>query len=415
MSSAIWENAAGGLFRSLGSRAYRHYFFGQAISLLGTWMQHAALGWLAFSFHQQSRWPAWVQAAQLLPSVLIGPIAGMLIDRVPKRILIICTQLSLIFFALVLATAEIMDWLDPNLLILWAVASGMVMAIDLPARLSYLVDLVGRDHLPNAVALNSFAFNLARALGPSLAAAMLWRFGVEACFLLNALSYASVIFALWGNQTPGAPHPRPVDGNRASTRIPPNLLGMIGLAGAVSCLGWPVLALSPGYAAQVLLMGPTAYSLVVGAIGLGALGACGVVATEKTAAHRGARMGASLICVSIGLLTMGMVNILVFSLLGALLVGLGMVGFMATAQTVIQMGAPPELRGRILGTWTATLSGALPLGNFVAGPLADAWGVDWVLRAMGLGIFVTWAGWTFLATRNRNNWANSVQSAANKG
>jgi len=415
MSSNFWENSAGGLFRSLGSRAYRHYFFGQAFSLLGTWMQHAALGWLAFSFHQQSRWPAWVQAAQLLPSVIIGPIAGMLIDRVPKRALILSTQAILIFLALVLATAEIMDWLDPTLLILWAVVSGMVMAVDLPARLSYLVDLVGRESLPNAVALNSFAFNLARALGPSLAAALLWRFGVEACFLLNALSYSAVIFALWGNNIPGEPHPRPVGGNLVPARIPPNLLGMIALAGVVSCLGWPVLALCPGYAAQVLLMGPTAYSLVVGAIGLGALGACGVVATEKTAGFRGVRMGASMLCVAVGLLTMGMVNQLFLSLIGALLVGLGMVGFMATAQTVIQMGAPPELRGRILGTWTATLSGALPLGNFVAGPLADAWGVDWVLRAMGLGIFVAWAVWTALSARKLNNWTNLVQSANNNG
>lgn len=415
MSSAFWENAAGGLFRSLGSRAYRHYFFGQACSLLGTWMQHAALGWLAFSFHQQSRWPAWVQAAQLLPSVLIGPIAGRLIDRVPKRALIISTQACLIGLALVLAIAEIMDWLDPTSLLLWAVASGMVMAIDLPARLSYLVDLAGRDSLPNAVALNSFAFNLARALGPSLAAAMLWGFGVEACFLLNALSYSAVIFALWGNGTPGTPHPRPVGDHGPPARIPPHLLGVIALAGVVSCLGWPVLALSPGYAAQVLLLGPTAYSLVVGAIGLGALGACGVVATEKTAGLRGARMGASMLCVAVGLGSMGMVNQLAFALVGALLVGLGMVGFMATAQTVIQMGAPPELRGRILGIWTATLSGALPLGNFVAGPLADAWGVDWVLRAMGVGIFVAWAGWMALAFTNRTNWTNSVPSGTDNG
>ena len=403
------------MFRSLGSRAYRHYFFGQGFSLLGTWMQHAAIGWLAFSFHQQSRWPAWVQAAQLLPSVLIGPIAGRLIDRVPKRTLILSTQSGLVFLAMILAVAEIMDWLDPTSLIVWAIASGMVMAIDLPARLSYLVDLVGRESLPNAVALNSFAFNLARALGPSFAAAILWGFGVETCFLLNALSYIAVIFALWGNGIPGAPHPPSAMGMGKSSRIPSQLVGVIALAGVVSCLGWPVLALSPGYAAQVLLMGPTAYSMVVGAIGLGALGACCVVATEKNASYRGFRMGASMLFVAIGLLIMGFVDQLALALFGALLVGLGMVGFMATAQTVIQMGAPPELRGRILGTWTATLSGALPLGNFVAGPLADNWGVDWVLRAMGLGIFAAWLVWTLLSAINRNNWINSAQPAANNG
>ncbi len=390
MNPSPWERWAGGLFRSLGSRAYRSYFFGQALSLLGTWMQHAALGWLAFSFMEQSKWPAWVQAAQLLPCVVIGPFAGRLIDRISKRTLILFTQMGLALLALILALAAHWNWLDPFTLLLWASVSGMVMAIDLPARLSYLVDLVGREHLSNAVALNSFAFNLARALGPSLAAAMLWALSVEACFVLNAMSYLGLMLALWGNGVTGAPHIPEESAKANPPRIPGKLIGSIVLAGVVACFGWPVLALSPGYAAQILLLGPAAYSMVVGGIGLGGLLACIGVAAEKTSSGREFRIGASMVCAALGLLMMGFLHQLGWALLGASLVGLGMVGFMATTQTVIQMGAPPALRGRILGIWTATLSGALPLGNFVAGPLADLWGVDWVLRAMGLGIICAW-------------------------
>ncbi len=410
MSPSHWDRWAGGLFRSLASRPYRSYFFGQGLSLLGTWMQHAALGWLAFSFMEQSKWPAWVQAAQLLPCVVIGPIAGKLIDRVSKRSLILVTQMGLAILALILALTAHWNLLDPYTLLLWATVSGMVMAIDLPARLSYLVDLVGREHLSNAVALNSFAFNLARALGPSLAAAMLWALSVEACFVLNAFSYLGLMFALWGNGVEGAPHIPDESAKANPPRIPGNLIGSIVLAGIVACFGWPVLALSPGYAAQILLLGPAAYSMVVGGIGLGGLLACVVVAAEKSASGREFRIGASMVCAALGLLIMGFLHHLGWALLGACLVGLGMVGFMATTQTVIQIGAPHALRGRILGIWTATLSGALPIGNFVAGPLADHWGVDWVLRAMGLGIFCAWASWLTLGYFNPRRKANSLQS-----
>ncbi len=396
MIQSPWEGWMGGLFRSLGRPPFRSYFFGQGLSLLGTWMQYAALGWLAFSFMEQSKWPAWVQAAQLLPSVVLGPLAGRLIDRVSKRSLILVTQLGLAILALLLALAAHWQWLDPFTLVLWASVSGLVMAIDLPARLSYLADLVGREHLSNAVALNSFAFNLARAVGPSLAAAMFWILSVKACFVLNAMSYLGLMFALWGNGVPGNP-PIPEESSKErQPRIPGKLIGVIVLAGFVAGFGWPIVALSPGYAAQILFLGPAAYSMVVGGIGLGGLMACILVAAEKSAKGREFRIGASMVCAALGLLIMGFFHQLVWALLGACLVGLGMVGFMATTQTVIQIGAPPSLRGRILGIWTATLSGALPLGNFVAGPLADHWGVDWVLKVMGTGIICAWATWLIL-------------------
>lgn len=383
------DNSPWRMVRALREPNYRNYFFGQGISLIGTWMQTAALGWVAFSFTEQSRWPAWVTASQLLPSVVLGPLAGKFIDRLPKRRLIMTTQCLLAALGILLAIASWNDWVTPNRLVLWAITSGIVMGIDLPARLAYLVDLTGRESLPNAVALNSFQFNLARAIGPSLAAAVMLQWGAPACFALNALTYFAVLFALATNNAPGLPHPRPHHSDPASkVAIPAAVWGTILLAGLVSGLGWPVLSLSPGYASQILHQGPDAYAQLVGGIGIGALLACVLVAGEKSESQRPRRMNLALLSVGSGLLLLGLVNQFWLALVATPLIGLGMVGFLATAQTTVQMNAPISKRGLVLGVWTGVLSGALPLGNFLAGPMADAWGVDWVLRLMGGGILL---------------------------
>ncbi len=395
------DTSAWRLVRALKEPNYRYYFMGQGISLIGTWMQNATLGWVAFSFAEQSRWPAWVSASQLLPSVILGPLAGRFIDRLPKRKLILITQSILALLGLALALASWADWLTPGRLIVWAVVSGIVLGIDLPARLAYLVDLAGRGSLPNAVALNSFQFNLARAIGPSIAALVMVQWGAPACFALNALTYTAVLFALFLNDAPGLPHPRlQAKGGTATAAIPSSVWGTVILAGLVSGLGWPVLALAPGYASQVLHQGPETYAYLLGGIGVGALCACVWVAAERSESQRRFRMDLAMLSVGCGLSVLAQVERMELALLAAPMVGLGMVGFLATAQTMVQMQAPASQRGFILGVWTGVLSGSLPLGNFLAGPLADEFGVAFVLKMAGLGILfalgirvaIGWAG-----------------------
>ena len=156
-------------FRSLRHRNYRLYFFGQLISLVGTWMQTTALSWLAFEISGESKWPAFITAAQILPTFLLGPWGGALADRWPKRPLIFWMQTAFLILALVLAWLVLGGAAQPWQLLIVTAATGLVTAIDLPARLSFVMDMVGREDLANAVALNSLLFNSARALGPMLA------------------------------------------------------------------------------------------------------------------------------------------------------------------------------------------------------------------------------------------------------
>jgi len=375
------------IVRALGEPNYRNYFFGQGISLMGTWMQTAALNWVAFSLTGQSRLPAWVNAALLLPSVAVGPIAGRFLDRLPKKRVIVTTQALLCLMAFLLGVVAWFRLIHPYFLFAWAILAGVIMGLDLPARLSYLVDLAGRNNLPNAVALNSFQFNLARAVGPALTAQVLLLLDVSWCFFLNALSYLAVIVAIWGNNAPGLPHPKSTqEGGNQKEKVPLTTWEMVFLSGLVSGLGWPVLSLIPAYASKVLQGGPETYANLVGGIGVGALGACVLVAMERSASQRENRMTLALLSAAIGLLGLSGFTRFEMSLLASPLIGLGMVGFLATAQTLVQMGAPPRRRGLVLGIWTGVLSGSLPLGNFLAGPLADAWGVERVLAWMGLGI-----------------------------
>src|SRR3954452_11307017 len=185
-----------GTFRALRHRNYRLFFLGQMVSVVGSWVQLTALMWLAFHLTGTSRWPALVAAAQLLPGFVLGAWGGALADRLPLRALIFQTQTLLLVLALALAGLAFAGVATVWHLLAIAAASGVVNAVDLPARLAFLVEMVGKEDLVNAVALNSLLFNLARAAGPALGAWLLLHGGPAACFLLNALSYLAVLAAL---------------------------------------------------------------------------------------------------------------------------------------------------------------------------------------------------------------------------
>src|SRR4051794_40803996 len=185
-----------GTFRALRHRNYRLYFCGQLVSLTGSWVQGAALVWLAYALTGASRWPALVSAAQVLPTCLLGAWGGSLADRRPKRALIFACQSGMLLLAVLLAALVLWGPRSPWPLLAVAAAGGLLNAIDLPARLAFVIEMVGRDDLPNAVALNSLQFNVARAVGPALGAWVLSALGPVSCFLSNALSFVAVLLAL---------------------------------------------------------------------------------------------------------------------------------------------------------------------------------------------------------------------------
>jgi MFS family permease len=201
-------------FRALRHRNYRLYFCGQFVSVTGSWAQSAALMWLAYQLTHENRWPALVGAMQVLPTSVLGAWGGSLADRQPKRALIFLTQSALLLLAMFLGVLVLVGQITPWHLLAVATAAGIVGAIDLPARLAFVIDMVGREDLPNAIALNSMLFNLARMLGPIVSGYLLTKVGQAStgqiaagvCFLLNGLSFVAVLVALaWMELPPCLP------------------------------------------------------------------------------------------------------------------------------------------------------------------------------------------------------------------
>ncbi|NBY02383.1 MAG: MFS transporter, partial [Planctomycetes bacterium] len=185
-----------GAFCSLKHTNYRYYFFAQLLSLTGSWTQTTALMWLAYSAEQQSVWPSLIAALQVLPGCFLGPLGGRLADQYPRKKLILITQVLFLLQSLGLFFAVFLGFTSPYILLCFSLLWGLINAIDLPARLTFLVEMVSMRDLFNAVALNSLQFNLARLSGPAIGALLLANYGPEACFLLNTFSYLILILAL---------------------------------------------------------------------------------------------------------------------------------------------------------------------------------------------------------------------------
>jgi MFS family permease len=377
-------------FRSLRHRNYRLYFFGQLISLMGTWMQTTALTWLAFHLTQKSTWPAIIVAAQVLPTLFFGALGGAVADQWPKRTLIFFTQAVYLVLALILAGLVHFNTLAPGQppwqLLVVTVASGLVQAIDLPVRLAYMMDLVGRDDLMNAVALNSVQFNVARVLGPAVAGIILFAWGSEPCFLANALSYLAVLWALAAMDV-AVPERRAPTGQPGQSLLAGfhylagrrELAFLVLLASTTSFCGWPFLSLLPALSQNRLGAQESGYSLMLSGTGLGALAAAGAVATFGSLERSRLLIGAGVVVVCLGLACLALAPSLAAAAGCCALIGFGLILFLATTQSVVQLGARDHNRGRVMGIWAMTQSGAVPLGNLFFGPLADKLGITTAL------------------------------------
>jgi MFS family permease len=379
-------------FRSLRHRNYRLYFFGQLVSLLGSWMQTTALMWLAYELTRQNKWPAWIAAGQLIPTFLLGAWGGALADRWPKRALLFATQSALLILAVMLAGMVWAGWGGPWELLVISVVTGLVQAVDLPVRLAFVMEMVGRDDLMNAVALNSLLFNIARALGPAAGGWLLMAIGAWPCFLVNGLSYVALLWALVcmnGRDLHRTTAPRTTPGSLLSGVAyiveRPKLALLFLLAGALALCGWPVMSLLPALSAHVLGARASGYSLMVSGTGCGALAGALTVATFGALGRHRQLMSVGVAVIISGLLGLSLVGGLPLAVACCALIGFGLILFFAVSQAVTQLSAAEHNRGLLMGMWAMILSGAVPLGNMLAGPAADHWGERVVLGAEGIG------------------------------
>jgi MFS family permease len=367
---------------ALRHRDFRLFWSGQLVSLIGTWMQSVGQAWLVLELTGSPFQLGLVTALQFTPILLLSPVGGALSDRFPKRRIILLTQAIMMAQAFVLAglvwSGQVRYW---HVAVLAAVY-GLGRAVDIPARQSYITDLVGRPDLPNAVALNSLVFNGARIVGPAVAGLLIARFGVALAFFLNGLSFVAVLAALLATRTPGNPDPagrlgirEGVWGALAYAASTPSTAFTLSLVVVVSVLVLNFNVVVPLVAKDVLNEGAHGFGLLMAALGAGAV----MAGVGLTLLRRG-RPSLRFLAVSAALLSAGTASLALvghFGAAAALLVALGccQILFSTGCNTTLQLETPDALRGRVMGLYALANAGMTPFGSVLMGFIAERLGV----------------------------------------
>ncbi len=367
-------------FSALHYRDFRLFWFGQLISLSGTWMQSVAQGWLVYSLTKSPFYLGLVAAAGSLPILLFTLAGGIVADRFRKRNLLLMTQALSIIPALVLGILT-----DFNLIAVWHVALmatllGSVNAFDIPARQAFLVEMVGKSNLTNAIALNSAAFNGARMIGPVIAGMTIAYIGLPSCFYLNAVSFVAVIIALSKINIRGEIKESSNGFIRDFTegiqfmKSKPEIYRIILLIAVFSLIGIPYITFLPVFAVEVFRTGPKGLGFLVSAAGTGALTAALSLAFKGDIKDKNRFMSISALCFSFSLFAFSLSKNFYLSIVILIFIGWGIVSFLATANSFIQLSVPDNLRGRAMSVYALVFLGTAPLGNSLLGVLADSFG-----------------------------------------
>jgi len=364
-------------FAALQHRNYRLFFGGQLISVTGTWMQNLALAWLTYQLTNSKLLLGLIGAVGSLPMSLLAVPGGALADRGDKRRILLATQSAAMLLAFVLTalsgTGVIRVW---HIAVL-AALGGTVMAVDMPTRQAFVVEMVGKRELMNAIALNSSIFNSARIIGPAIAGALVAGLGPTWCFFINGLSFLAVLVSLLLMQFP----PRPA--RAFTTSVLTDAFGglrylvtnralrqVVALLAVFSVFGWSYGVLMPVFARDVLKAGARGLGYLMTSNGIGALAGALTVATLSEYPRKQMLFGGAFV-LSAALIGFALSRTFLLSAALLALVGLGGVAFMSTANTTIQVSVPDEMRGRVMGVWGLVFAGTAPLGSLQAGTIAQ--------------------------------------------
>jgi MFS family permease len=363
--------------RSLRHRNYRLFLGGQLVSLVGTWLQAVAQSWLVYRLTGSSLLLGIVSFCNQAPVLFLAAIAGVAADRLPRREVIVGTQTAAMILAFALGVPTLRGSVTVHLILVLAALLGLVNAVDIPVRQAFVVEMVGRDDLANAIALNSSVVNGARFLGPALAGVMVSTMGEGWCFVLNGLSYVAVIVGLLRIELPARrPHATTsplgdlAEGLRYVVRTGP-IRSLLLLLGLVSLTAVPLGVLMPVFAASVLGGGAKTLGLLMGATGLGALAAAISLAARTTVRGLGRWVAASTGTLALFLVFFSASRLPWLSTLLVFVVGFAMMFQMAACNTLIQHLCPDVLRGRVMGVYSMVFVGLAPFGALVAGAVAD--------------------------------------------
>jgi MFS family permease len=389
--------------RALKHRDFQLFVSGQVISLIGTWMQTVAQAWLVYRLTGSSLLLGTVGFTGQIPVFLLAPIGGIVADRGDRRRIVVATQVASMALAGALAwltlSGSVRVW---HVMVLSALL-GAVNAFDIPARQSFLVDMVGKDDLMNAIALNSSIFNSARVVGPGIAGLLVAVLGEGWCFLINTVTYLAVIAGLLmmkvrRHRAPaeaGSPIDQIVQGFRFAWHTRP-VRDILLLVGLISAVGMPYTVLMPIFADQILHGGARGLGILMSATGLGALG--GALFLASRVSVRGLGRFVAIAAVGFALSMALFAFSPYFWLSAAALVPTG--GFMmlqmAASNTLLQAMVPDHLRGRVMALYSMMFMGMAPLGSFFAGAAADGLGAP---MTVGVGAAVCLLGTMIFAAR----------------
>ncbi len=393
-------------WRALRHRNFRLFLGGQGVSLMGTWMTRLALSWLTWRLTHSAFLLGLVGFAGQILTFAVSPFAGVWVDRLDRRKLLVATQAAAAAQSLALAWLTLTGRITLKEILLLAAVQGLIDALDMPARQSFMIKMVGnKEDLGNAIALNSSLVNVARLVGPPMAALVIAKLNEGYCFLIDGVSYFAVIGSLLlmkiasdrrGAGTRPSMLAQMKDGwSYVSTFVPVrNILLLFAMS---SLMGMPYLVLLPVFAAQVLHGGPNTLGMLTAASGIGALISAVALAARRSVIGLLRMIQLATLLFGSGLILFGLSHTLWLSLPAMLLAGFGMMQGLASSNTVIQTLVPEEKRGRVMGYYTVAFVGMMPFGSLLSGFLAHLIGAPDTLRVTGSCVLL--AGMAFFSQR----------------
>jgi MFS family permease len=365
-------------FSALKHRNYRLWFWGQMVSLFGTWMQITAQGFLIYQLTHSSAYLGYVGFASGVPSWLFMIYGGVIADRMPRRTLLLITQSVMMMLAFILGALTLFETVLPWHIIVMAFGLGLANAFDAPARLAIVSEMVPREDLTNAVALNGAMFNMGAAVGPALAGITYAAFGPSWCFTINGISFIAVIAALMAMHFQPKVHSHKKNSTLSSlmeglsyVHHQPIIRTLIGLVAATSLFGLSLGTLLPAWSVKILHGDATTNGLLYSARGIGSLFGALAIASFGHIKFRGKYISMGSLFFPLFIALFALVHWLPLSLLLMALLGIGSIMVVNLANAVIQSQVPDALRGRVMGVYSTVFMGSMPLGALLLGVIAE--------------------------------------------
>jgi len=390
-----------GTFAALRHRNYQLFFWGQLISLIGTWMDKTAEGWLVYKLTGSKVLLGVIAAAGTAPMLILSMWGGSLADRHPKRRILVATQTVAMLLAFVEAWLVWSGLVRPWQIVVLATLGGVVMAFDMPARQAFVIEMTSREDLMNAIALNSSVMNGARLIGPSLAGIIMAKIGIAPCFFIDGLSFLAVIAGLLRMNVPhtlrhahtGTAFQHAL-GGLSYVRHNRRVFILMSLFGVVGVFGWSYAVLMPSFARDILHIGETGYGMLLSASGLGALAGALVTASVGPRLPRRPAVFGGVWLFAAMLLAFSFTRNYTLAMLFLAVGAFGMMLFFSTSNTLVQTSVPDEMRGRVMGVWALIFGGMVPIGSLEAGLMARYFGTPATIAfgatVCGLAALGTW-------------------------